>query len=253
MTDENVSNDEVVDTLDDGDVSLPPQDEDQTPKETEESSPSPDALTDKAQKAVNDRIAKITAQKYVETQRANTAEKELADFKSTKEISPQQSSEAPKLEDFDFDEGKYSEALINYKVDQRFAEQASSDTQKAQDDIKRNEADGFAVKQATYSAENTDYEDSIKNLPVFPDDTLHAIMSMEDGPKMAHYLGKHLDVADEIANASPMNAAIKLGRIAAKMDATTKKVETTNAPDPIETLKPGSSSISKEADGIRYE
>jgi len=254
MTDETVSDEAVLDSLEGDESDTTPQDENQTPKATEESSPSQNALPDAAQEAVNNRISKITAQKYAETQRADAAVKRLKELEEANNSAENQvSSGEPKLEDFDFDESKFNEALVNYRVDQRFERQAQDVSRAKDDNVRRDREDGFNVKQAKYITENPDYDNDIKNLPIFQEETLHAIMSMENGPQMAHYLGKHLDVADEIASASPMMAAIKLGQIAGRLTATTKTTEKTNAPAPVETIKPGNAVIDQEADGVRYE
>jgi len=155
--------------------------------------------------------------------------------------------EEPKLEDFDYDEGRYTEALIKYQVQKQLEDQKQQNSQESIDAKMQSKVANFAAKEAEFGASNPDYQDVVQKIPQLHPDTLDVIYSMDNGPEMAHYLGKHLDIADEIATAKPVVAAMKLGQIAAKLAATTKTVETTLAPEPVDTLSGASSGITKDA------
>ena len=77
-------------------------------------------------------------------------------------------------------------------------------------------------------------------------------MQSEKGPQIAHYLGKHLDVADVIATASPMVAAMKLGEISAQLSNTKPTKQPSAAPDPIEPVKAGGK-LNKNAEDMSMD
>ncbi len=59
-------------------------------------------------------------------------------------------------------------------------------------------------------------------------------MQHDKGPQLAHYLGKHLDVAESIN-------LMKLGEISAQLANVKPTKQPSAAPDPIKPVKPGGS------------
>jgi hypothetical protein len=225
-------------------------------KTTEESSTSVETKDDKPTETetvdpVQKRINKITAEKHEARREASVLRERVAELEGNKK--PEELGEPPKLEDFDFDEAKHNEAMIDYKVNQRFADQATQDSQKTAEDVRRSRADDFTAKEAEFSAKTEGYAEAVQKIPQLPPETLDTIYSMENGPQMAHYLGTHLDVADEIANAPPMVAAVRLGQIAAGFAAPTKTVEKTSAPKPVDTLAGAGGGVGKDLDDMSMD
>lgn len=239
-TDATVPGEPELDPL--AEIKEPPSTEEKPPATPEESSTSD---VDTKPDAVQQRINKITAEKHEERRGRIAAEERLAEMEGNN--TPAISGEPPKLEDFDFDESKYNDAVIDYKVDSKLAAQAEQTKQQATDDTRRDAAATFANREAEFGKTVGDYAETVKKIPQLHPETLDIIYSMENGPQMAHYLGSHLDVADKIATASPVQAAVELGRIAATLAATTKTVETSNAPKPVDTLS-GSGGVGKDQD-----
>jgi hypothetical protein len=64
-------------------------------------------------------------------------------------------------------------------------------------------------------------------------------MTMPNGAEVAYFLGQHLDVADEIATANPMMAAMRLGEIRAQLANGKPKPKPSAAPDPIAPISAG--------------
>lgn len=191
--------------------------------------------SDKVQKRIN----KITAEKYAEKRRADELERKLNEAAAQTPQVQTQSTAEPKLEDFDYDEAAHTAALIDYKVNQK-AEQIQQQSQQAQAQQQAQQQAGeFHQKVAEFTAKASDYEQVVANIPPLPEQTLNAVMQSDKGPEIAYYLGKHLDVADMIATADPMTAAMKLGQISAQLTATTKTVKTSAAPEPIEPINSG--------------
>jgi len=197
---------------------------------------------------VQKRINKITAEKYAEKRRADELQKKIDEQSSV----PTPQGAEPKLEDFDFDETAYMAALVEYKVKQQVSKQtADIQTRQSQSqaEVKAKQTqEKFHANAAKFTEKAPDYETVIAGVPQLPPDTLDAIMQSDNGPQLAYYLGKHLDVADEIAAANPIAAALKLGEISAQLAATTKTVKTSAAPAPIVPVGSGGSPSKSQED-----
>ena len=202
---------------------------------TEGESPTPvDTQSDPAQDAVQKRINKITADKYAEKRRADALQAKLDAQAPAK---PELPAEAPQLEDFDYDEAKHQEALIQHQVSKALvSKQAEIDRQNIAQ-VKNQVADEFTLKEVEYASVHPEYAEEVGHLPAFQEDTLNAIYEL--GPKVSHYLAKHLDVANEIAAASHTTAAVKLGQISMGLSAENKTIKPSTAPTPVETLTGG--------------
>ena len=201
----------------------------ETPAEPDEK------LTSRGQERFN----KITADKYAEKRRADAFEDELNKLKAQIPQQPVQSENAPTLEDFDFDDAKFNEALIDFKVNKKAA-QIQQQQEAAQAHVKGEQrAAAFNVKVEEFSKTTPDYQEALANIPPLPPETLEVVMQADNGPQLAYYLGKHLDVADEIASASPMQAAMLLGAISERFKAAKTNVKQSAAPEPIDPISSG--------------
>lgn len=190
--------------------------------------------------AVTKRINKITADKYGEQRRADGLQAELDALKAAQNpVKPL--GEAPTLEDSGFDEEKHNAALIDYGIEKgkqaNAKQQADNQAQVEQQSIQKK----FADREAEYSAGIPGYAESLANLPKFHNDTLQTILQLDNGPQMAHYLGKNLEVAHQIATLPPMQAAMKLGEIRMNLTNTKPTTKPSAAPAPVVTLTSGSS------------
>ena len=203
--------------------------------------PQEENISDRGQKRIN----KITADKYAEKRRADNAERELAELRAQAPAQPAISDKPLSLEDFDYDEGKLQAAQIEQQVAQRFAAMQTQQQAAQAQEQQQARASAFNAKAAEFAANVPDYQEAIGQIPELPQETLDAVMQSENGPALAYHLAKHLDVADEIANASPMAAAMRLGEISASLKATKPEIKTSAAPAPIEPITSGGS-ISKD-------
>ena len=206
----------------------------ETPAENVESNePEEDQGSERFQKRIN----KVTADKFAEKRRADELARQLEEIQQSTPQTP--STGAPKLEDFDYDESKHQDALIDYKVNLK-AQEITQQGQQAQIDQQRAQNQNvFDAKVETFTADAPDYQDVIGRIPPLAQETLDAIVQSEDGPKIAYYLGQHLDIADEIASMPPVLAAMKLGAISAQLSADKPTIKKSAAPDPIEQVTSG--------------
>lgn len=178
------------------------------------------------------RINKVTADKYREKQRADALQAELEKVRQ-EAATVQPVDKAPKLEDFDYDEDAFLDAKVQHQVSKATAKIAADNDARAAA-IRRDQAAAtFAEKVAKSGIE--DYSETIQNLVEavpLPAKLVDAIQIDEKGPELAYYLGKHLDVADRLANTDPLAAALELGKISAGLSNKRTK-QTTKAPDPV--------------------
>ena len=216
----------------------------ETPAEPQED----DNLSERGQK----RFDKITADKYAEKRRADEAEKKLAELQAQTTAPTAVSDKPLELADFDYDEGKLQAAQIDRQVDQRFAAQQKQQQAATAQQAAQETANAFNAKAADFAANVPDYQEAIAQIPELPTDTLEAVMSAENGAALAYHLGKHLDVADEIANLPPMAAAMRLGEISTSLKATKPQIKPSAAPAPIEPLTSGGA-ISKDVGDMSME
>ena len=222
---------------------LPPASEDQTsaPVADEvnaESAPAAEQVADQDGKpdGLQKRINKITADKYAEKRRADELQARIDQFEAS-QPSPVDNSGMPTLEQFDFDEQKFMDAQIDYKVEQKAAQIVANGRAEQERLNQQQSQTRFNNKIAEFGA--TDYEDVVRALPNLPPHILDAIMESEDGPKLAYHLGMHLDVADELSQSTPSLGLMKLGVISSKLSAQPKQAQPSAAPDPIAPINGG--------------
>lgn len=151
----------------------------------------------------------------------------------------QEPVKAPTLEDFDYDEAKYQEAMIDYRVSKRLEaeEQKRQEGEKKQryqqyveDYNKRVSTTNEKGKQA-----HADYEEKVlynSNLVITR--VMADVMSASDiGHDICYHLGSHPEEAAKIAQMPTHMQAAAIGRLEAKLSIKPEK-KVTNAPAPIE-------------------
>lgn len=194
------------------------------------------------------RINKVTADKYTEKRRADAAEDELAKLRAA---TPATVSKAPTLEEFDHDEEAFNLASIKHQV----AEAVKSERQALQAEAQQGTA---AEAQRTFNERivamnKPDFADVANAVPQLPAGVADALVQSENGAELIYHLGTHLDMADKLANMSPTQAMMELGRISANMSAK-PDVKTSAAPDPIEPISSGGSISSERGPkGAKFE
>lgn len=124
------------------------------------------------------------------------------------------------LEDFEFDSGKYQAYLIEH-TEKRAVKAAQAELRKEQvtrhqgqviQSHKSREAE-FIKTSGVEDYQSTAYSEAITISPAMA----QVIRESEDGPAVAYYLGKNPDIAQVIAQLSPLAAARELGRLEARL------------------------------------
>lgn len=221
----------------------------ETEAQNAESAPADAETPEQVQVAVQKRINKEVSRRHKETRRADELQRKLDEVNSKPaEI---EAKNAPKLEDFDYDQEKFNEALIDHKVEVALSENQQRQA-KAGADTRAKEATQTYESLVTEMGKDDFYEVA-NNIPVLDSELVTELMSSKEGVEMIYHLGSHLDVADRIAGMSPMQAMSELGRISATMSAPVS-IKPSAAPDPIEPLNSGGSiSQQRGPKGVTYE
>jgi hypothetical protein len=212
------------------------------------------------------RFDEITRQKYQEKERADAAERRALEFEqrlqkledTPKKPEFKPTSPKPEWESFldkydDPDEAHiaYTDALTDWKLEQRDAKaKADRDYQTQQDRQAKAQQTFDQKRQATVAAgveKFSDWEDVVFAIPgaIMHQNLATAIMEIPTGDEVAYYLGKNLAEAEKISQLSPYAMAAELGKIEAKLASYEKK--TTKPPPSSKPLK-GNAPATNEID-----
>jgi len=213
--------------------------------ENKESAPLEKPIADDANDGFQKRINKVTADKHTERRRADSLQTEVDELKRQQPKKQELPNQPPVAEDFDFDDDKLRKAEIDFAIQKNNKElQARHKQENAHLESQKIQSE-YDTKRVEFEKKTPDFQEVIKNIPAFPQETFDLIMSADNGPALVYHLGQRLDVADEVASLSPMNAALLLGKISSNLSDATKNIKTTSAPEPIQTLE-GSGEMPKD-------
>lgn len=208
-------------------------------QETQPEAPSDSSTEKKEPKGVQKRIDELT-RNWRDTERDRDYWRELA-VRANQQ--PQQTPQEPQkpgrtLEDFEYDEGKYQAYLI---------EQAREEARRIVQDEYKRESQGrkqssFKSKEAEFAKTAEDYHSVTRNPSLtLTQEMVDVVADAEKGPEVLYYLGKNPDIADRLSSMSPLNMAMEIGRIEAKLASTPKGSSVSKAPPPtpkIEAVSP---------------
>jgi hypothetical protein len=164
----------------------------------------------------------------------------------SKKQAPQEPSREPKLEDFDYDDQKYNEALVEHRVNQRLAaktheQQLEAAKQQAiQQELSELENEiKFESREDSVRTKHPDYDTIARNpnlVSKYPRAMIRSIEASEYGPQIAYELGKNEAVALKIASLSPARIGFEIGQIHQRIKENSSKppvARVTKAPPPI--------------------
>ncbi|WP_306127932.1 hypothetical protein [Roseovarius sp. MMSF_3350] len=186
------------------------------------------------------------------------AEQEAQRFKARLDRIEQaaQQTQPPKEEDFQ-DYAEYQAALAAHKSMQaldarqkREIEEEAQTHQKRLDSLKEQEqreaAENWAAQVKDAQTRYADFAEVAQNPHLPINDTMAQIISSSDmGADLAYHLGKHPKEAAQIAQMNPLEAAVELGGMMARLSLPQPKT-TSETPDPIEPVKPKASAGVKD-------
>jgi flagellar biosynthesis GTPase FlhF len=172
-------------------------------------------------KGVQKRIDELT-RNWREAERREAALLDMLQRQQTpakQEAVPEMPKAVPKLEDFNYDEASYQTALFKHVKDE--AAQAARDELQQERTREKEQAkkQTFKQRETDFAKANPDYI-SLTRDPSLP--FTRAIVELtaesEKGPEVLYYLAKNREIADRIAELSPVAAAREIGRIEAKLE-----------------------------------
>jgi hypothetical protein len=155
--------------------------------------------------------------------------------------------EQPKtLADFGYDEGKF-QSYIFEQAEKRAVTAARSElsAEKEREAAERR-ASSFKSRASEFAKTVEDYDSVVRNPQLdITKEMAEAIRDSEDGPALAYHLGKNPDIAEKIAQLSPVTAARELGKIEARLayerEKAKEKPVVSKAPPPPPQLAAGES------------
>jgi DNA repair exonuclease SbcCD ATPase subunit len=200
-------------------------------------------LSDKTQQRIN----KLTWERHEAERKAAAQASELSTRIAELEqklSSSSNSSQPLTLEQFDYDQDKFNQALIDQRVNQGI-EQAMSRLNETQTVAQQQQE--LAQKQQSYNASSQEYAASNPEFielvgtmgnAVTSEAVAGFLMDSAIGPKMQHNLLKNYSELQRIQSLPPLAQAAELGRLEAKLSMPQVK-NVSNAPDPVDPLTGG--------------
>ncbi|NIE67469.1 hypothetical protein [Burkholderia sp. Ax-1719] len=198
-------------------------------------------------------------------------ESELAEIRAgmsaaAAQPAPKELDPKPQRAQFVSDED-YQEALTDWKVDQKLAEQQQAEQQARADAAQQQLSDNYAKRLAIAKAEIPDFDEVVGKSEInLPDHLYVAIVESDIGPRLAYYLSQNPDEAALLKGMTPTAALRTLGKLedrlaaekkpaAANTEPAAKKKEpeVSKAPAPIEPLKDASTPVEKPTSQMTYQ
>jgi hypothetical protein len=213
-------------------------------KSEDEDAELPKGVRRRIQKEIDKAVAaRKEAERYAQELRAK-AEQGADPAKKTE---PATSSNRPKLDDFEsYDE--YVDKLTDWKIEQREAARQKQEAELHQKAAQQTRAESWNEKVEAARDKYEDFDDVIESIttPITPA-MQEAIMESGIGTDIAYHLAQHPKEIQRIAKLSPMQAAIEIGKLEAKLTAPVekKKPAVSKAPEPIKPVGAKASTAKK--------
>ena len=245
-TDASVSSEETVEV--DASTEEPGNEADSSPAATDTGDTS-----DADPLGVRKRIDKLTKQREDANRRSELAEqREAAALRQLESLqqapAPEPQVQAPEpvkgLKDFNYDENAFAQYLNGRATEaaREAAREEGSRFREEQNAISRR--DEFKAREEAFEKTNPDYK-AIAHHAKISDPVAGMIIGMEDGAEIAYHLGNNEETAVRISGLPDTQAAIELGKIAARLE------DKRNAPKPVSDAPPPTPKLEATSPGVR--
>lgn len=188
---------------------------------------------------VKKRISRLTWEKH-EAERQAKAEAEAlrAELEALKKAQPQVEAPKPTMAQFDYDEEKYAEALVDWKVEQRIKglqPQAAPDSKLAEEQA---QAQAWQQKAAKYAENNPEYIELVqqRSNALTSHSVASYIASSEAGTKLHHHLLDNFSELARIQQLPEWQQGAELAKIEAGLNRVKAKAKS-KAPEPVKPLQ----------------
>ena len=198
-----------------------------------------ESSTEKPDDGFEKRAAELTSKFYTEKQQKEYYKQQFEALSEQQKAAPVEAGKT--LADFEYDEG----AFATYLTGQAQQAARAEVEQRQHREVQMKARAEFEAKEAAFAESTADYQMVTRSqtLAISPP-MVEALQSAEKGPEVLYYLGKHPDVAMQLANMAPLDAARELGRIeATKLVA--PKPSTTKTPAPVPKIKAADTSATR--------
>ncbi len=202
--------------------------------------------TEKQRPWYQKRIDEITAARREAERRADQLLAMLEQTTQAQRTPPQQQAEPqpiqgrPVLENFASYE-EFSEALADWKVEQKFAEREQRQKAETAAQAERRQHSEWMARVEAVEHRAPSIRDAIEAVgPMLSPVAASVIKTLDNGPDVLVYLHQNREAAERIASLDPYIAAAELGRLAAGIQPPQPR-RVTQPPEPINTLGGGTS------------
>lgn len=207
--------------------------EDTADLDTGEDTPAPE----RKNKGVGKRINELTREKYEQQRRAEALEAQLSQMQQlmqqTVQPPPQAQQGVPTLEQFDYDQNAYMQAMIQYGMQEERRRWEGEQQQRQIMQAQQEKGRSFQAKIEAFDKEVPGGWQQAVSAPVnYTPVMLDAIQESDIGPRIGYYLSQHLEEANRISALSPTAQAKAIGRLEEKLSQVPQKKTTTQAPAP---------------------
>lgn len=198
---------------------------------------------------VQKRFNKLTNEKKQAQAERDSLKAELEEIKRMLKYGnkPQQQEEVakpsvkPKIEDFDYDQEAYLDALTDWKIEQReLSKSKEKEASAEQENLhKARKAVEETVKNYREKCDNVRYKDfketitALHDLPALQDDTAQYIMESDIGPDVHYYLGKNPAVWTKISKLSKVKQIAEIVKIEKAIESKKNNFKQKELADPI--------------------
>jgi hypothetical protein len=140
----------------------------------------------------------------------------------------------PTLEQFNFDQDAYLEALADWKVEQHLKQREESTKQAESAKSQQEIVGAYNTAAAEFADAHPDFPEVVGSIQYPLSDALQAaIMAHPKGPEIAYHLGTNDDDAFALASIQPALAAAAVERLASRLTAAPEAPQTPINPKPV--------------------
>lgn len=149
---------------------------------------------------------------------------------------PVEQNGRPTLDQFNYDPEKYAEATAKFEREQAIKEYESKQREQLQHRERQRIVETWEEKTSRAESKYEDFDEVVGEIqPTTP--WAIAVMEVENGEDVAYHLGKNLKDARRIASLPPLQQALEIGRLSAKLASAPAQPKTpSRAPAPISPL-----------------
>lgn len=225
--------------------------EDTSPATSDETSATGESTQTVAPETIpKSRFNEVYYQKSAAERRAHDLEQQLQQIQQQIQPEQGQAYEAgkPTLEQFDYDDAKFNEALLDWKLDQRDAQV------RQREELQKKQAlvNDFKSKQTDYLLKNQDYADLANRADYsgvrISDELAQALMSSERGVEVHHHLLANPTELDRLNGQSGYGLARAVFALENKFSQ--PKPQVSQAPEPINPVSGSGANVDKSLDQL---